>query len=347
MLKKFLVVGVLAAVSLNATAQMNGGLYYSVTGLAAQAANTVLGNATSGSASPTALSMTSCSTAGSAVSYTSNTGFGCNTAVDAATLGAKTFASPAAIGSGTPAAGNFTTVGATGTVIVSGTLLTNSMLTSTALTANGAVAHKIIARSSTNDAQIAFFRSDGTTPLGFFTSQQNGLDWYGPSAAKVLGMTDAGISVVGTLLFPSLATSSAATTGTMCWTTGTGNVNVDTTTTCLLSGEQFKQNDRPLENGLKIVLALKPKVYTLKPEFNPTNLGEQLGFYAQDVVKVEPRLVSLEEDGSPHAVRYQQLTAALVNAIQQQQEQIDLLKKQVKSLLPDGKNQIYTMFPLY
>ena len=52
--------------------------------LATQATNTVIGNATSGSASPTALSMTSCSTAASAVNWTTNTGFGCNTSITAA-----------------------------------------------------------------------------------------------------------------------------------------------------------------------------------------------------------------------------------------------------------------------
>jgi hypothetical protein len=54
--------------------------------LATQATNTVLGNATSGTAVPTALSMTSCSAAGSAVNWTTNTGFGCNTSITANTV---------------------------------------------------------------------------------------------------------------------------------------------------------------------------------------------------------------------------------------------------------------------
>lgn len=53
--------------------------------LATQATNTVVGNATSGTASPTALAMTSCSTSGSAVTWTTNSGFGCNTAIAAST----------------------------------------------------------------------------------------------------------------------------------------------------------------------------------------------------------------------------------------------------------------------
>lgn len=49
-----------------------------LTVLATQAANTVVGNATSGAASPTALAMPSCSGATSALTWTTSTGFGCN-----------------------------------------------------------------------------------------------------------------------------------------------------------------------------------------------------------------------------------------------------------------------------
>lgn len=51
--------------------------------LATQATNTVLGNATSGTAVPTALAVGTCSTAGSALIWTTNTGFGCNNSITA------------------------------------------------------------------------------------------------------------------------------------------------------------------------------------------------------------------------------------------------------------------------
>ncbi|CAB3731305.1 hypothetical protein [Paraburkholderia rhynchosiae] len=84
------------------------------TSLAAQAANTVVANATASSASPTAFAMPSCSTSASALDWTSGTGFTCNTSINAATLGGSTFASPGAIGSGTPGSGSFTTVVSSG-----------------------------------------------------------------------------------------------------------------------------------------------------------------------------------------------------------------------------------------
>lgn len=52
--------------------------------LATQAANTTLANATSGAAVPTAFAMPSCSTSASALNWTTNSGFGCNTAISVA-----------------------------------------------------------------------------------------------------------------------------------------------------------------------------------------------------------------------------------------------------------------------
>lgn len=83
------------------------------TDLASQAANTILANATASAASPTAFVMPSCSTASSALNYTSGTGIGCNSAINAATLGGATFSAPGAIGGGTAAAGTFTALTAT------------------------------------------------------------------------------------------------------------------------------------------------------------------------------------------------------------------------------------------
>lgn len=82
------------------------------TDLAAQAANTVVANVTGSSASPTAFALPNCSTSSSAMTYTSGSGFTCNTAVNAATLGGATFSAPGSIGNGTPGTGTFTQLAA-------------------------------------------------------------------------------------------------------------------------------------------------------------------------------------------------------------------------------------------
>lgn len=59
----------------------------SATALAAQAANTVIGNATASSASPTPITVTGCNGAAQALQWTNGSGFGCNSGI--ATSGAN------------------------------------------------------------------------------------------------------------------------------------------------------------------------------------------------------------------------------------------------------------------
>nr|DAG73193.1 MAG TPA: Baseplate wedge protein [Caudoviricetes sp.] len=76
--------------------------------LAQQPANTVLANATASTANVTAFTVPGCSTSSSALTWTSGTGFTCNTTVNASTLGGTAAASYALLASptftGTPAA---------------------------------------------------------------------------------------------------------------------------------------------------------------------------------------------------------------------------------------------------
>lgn len=96
--------------------------------LATQAANTVLANATASSASPTAFAMPGCSAATNALTWTTSTGFTCNSAINAATLGGATFASPGTIGSTTPGTATFTNLTASGTVSLPSASLPTSVL---------------------------------------------------------------------------------------------------------------------------------------------------------------------------------------------------------------------------
>lgn len=161
--------------------------------------------------------------------------------------------------------------------------------------------------------------SSGSSPnnLGSFISLDTKPD--GGAIQLVLNLDSA-----GSIQMPKLAASSASQTGTVCWTTGTGNLTVDTTTTCLLSSAQFKHDIRPLKGSLETVLALQPVSYVYNDDvFIP---GEQVGLVAEDVAAVDKRLVANGPDGKPRSVRYQQLTADLIGAIQAQQKDIESLK---------------------
>lgn len=62
-----------------------------------------------------------------------------------------------------------------------------------------------------------------------------------------------------------------------------------------------------------------------------SNNSADLGFGAEDIAAVEPLLVIKNEQGQVEGVKYDRITAVLVNAIKEQQQQINALKKLVCS----------------
>lgn len=174
--------------------------------------------------------------------------------------------------------------------------------------------------------------TSGSVPLnGVYLAGTNTLG-FAANTTQVGTWTTTTLTLNGVLNAPNLATSSAATTGTLCWTTGTGLVNVDTTTTCLASSRRYKQDIQPLDVGLSEVMRLRPVSYQLRPQYDPQHLGRQVGLIAEDVAEVDDRLISHEPDGRAHGVRYQQLAAVLVKALQDQQRQITQLQTDVRQL---------------
>jgi len=68
-------------------------------------------------------------------------------------------------------------------------------------------------------------------------------------------------------------------------------------------------------------------VYQLQPAaYDELSTGRaQIGFVAEDVALIEPRLVIYDKDGQPEAIKYDQLTALLTKAVQDLHNQINPL----------------------
>lgn len=83
-------------------------------------------------------------------------------------------------------------------------------------------------------------------------------------------------------------------------------------------------------------MEMRPIEYVNKPGGAPASLGREVGLSAQAIAKIDPRLVGLyasgPEEGTPQGVRYMQLTAILVKAIQEQQAEIVSLRSRVSHL---------------
>jgi Chaperone of endosialidase len=83
------------------------------------------------------------------------------------------------------------------------------------------------------------------------------------------------------------------------------------------SSLRYKTDVKPFGGGLQLINRLQPVIFNWKATHRP-----DIGLIAEEVAKVEPRLAFKNESGEIEGVNYSQLTAVLINAVKQQQAQI-------------------------
>lgn len=98
------------------------------------------------------------------------------------------------------------------------------------------------------------------------------------------------------------------------------------------SDRKLKKNIETLDAGLEKVLALRGVRYDFKQDVGKKlPQGEQIGLIAQEVESVLPEVVHDGADGYK-SVNYAALVAPLIEAVKEQQAQIDALKAEVERL---------------
>ena len=100
------------------------------------------------------------------------------------------------------------------------------------------------------------------------------------------------------------------------------------------SDVRFKTHISPIENPLQKVLQLRGVYFDWNTkDFPDRKFSDQkaIGFIAQEVEKVLPEVVQTEKTPEGYkAVQYDKVVALLVEAIKEQQKQIDCLKRELK-----------------
>jgi hypothetical protein len=96
-------------------------------------------------------------------------------------------------------------------------------------------------------------------------------------------------------------------------------------TLCQSSSLRYKTAIIPYAGGLDVIERLKPIAFTRK-----YNGAHEVGFGAEDVAAVEPRLTYNNDDGQIEGVHYELLTTVLVNAVKQQQSEIKQEQAEIK-----------------
>jgi hypothetical protein len=101
--------------------------------------------------------------------------------------------------------------------------------------------------------------------------------------------------------------------------TATGNVTA-------YSDIKLKENIEPIVNSLDKVNQINGVTFD---RIDTPELGRQMGVIAQDVEKVCPELVSTDEEGTK-SVAYGNMVGLLIEAIKDQQKQIDELRAKLE-----------------
>lgn len=148
----------------------------------------------------------------------------------------------------------------------------------------------------------------------------------------------------GQIYAPNLVSVSTGVTGSVCWTTSTGRLTVDTTATCLTSSARFKNTIAAYQvSALTLINQLVPVTF----HYN-ANLGmpttEHIGLIAEDVNKIIPDVVYSDSSG-PEKLNIQDLVAVLVKAIQEQQIEIRALQVALGSVSGILPNPVVTYTP--
>ncbi len=95
---------------------------------------------------------------------------------------------------------------------------------------------------------------------------------------------------------------------------------------CVSSG-RYKENIKPFSAGLNLVNRLNPVTYDWIE-----SKEADLGLIAEEVAEVEPLLATYNHKGEVQGVKYDQIPLALFNAVREQQQQIEELRRQVEDL---------------
>ncbi len=113
--------------------------------------------------------------------------------------------------------------------------------------------------------------------------------------------------------------------------------NVLATNVAVSSDIRYKKNISQIENAIDKVQKIDGCYYDWKKEDFPKKSfsdKRQVGVIAQVVEKVLPEVVKTDDKGYK-SVSYDKLTALLIEAVKEQQKQIDELKKEVSNLKKD------------
>ena len=97
------------------------------------------------------------------------------------------------------------------------------------------------------------------------------------------------------------------------------------------SSRRFKEDIKPMNNASESLLALKPVTFRYKKEIDPQGIP-QFGLVAEEVEKVNPKLVVRDKDGKVNTVRYEAVNAMLLNEFLKEHKKVETQQATITEL---------------
>ena len=135
-----------------------------------------------------------------------------------------------------------------------------------------------------------------------------------------------------------LTTATAAQTSYVCRGTGNEIISVAVANTCASSSIKFKEDVADLHIGLSELLQLRPVSYRYRLTGNdafdsaPGQRDLNMGFIAEEANSVDQRFVVMDAEGKPRTVRYEQLSAPIINALKELKADNDNMRAEIDKL---------------
>ena len=103
----------------------------------------------------------------------------------------------------------------------------------------------------------------------------------------------------------------------------------------VVSSARFKEAIKPMDKASETILQLKPVTFRYKEEVDPDAIP-QFGLVAEEVDKIDPKLVIRDEQGQPFTVRYEAVNAMLLNEFLKEHRKVE--EQEVRLAKQDANN---------
>ncbi|MBX9765600.1 tail fiber domain-containing protein, partial [Patescibacteria group bacterium] len=112
-------------------------------------------------------------------------------------------------------------------------------------------------------------------------------------------------------------------------------------TTCTPSSARFKNSIENSNAGLAELSQLRPVTFFFNDQGDPT---QQLGFIAEEVFAIDPRLVNLDPDGNPYSLKLDNFVSLAVSSIQDLNLNLNAIASSSASTTPAAQSFAVAFF---